>query len=322
MKKTIFILTLLLPFGLLVAQYNNSDVDQKGNGNELVVSQTGNLNNSIVFTKGNGNAKSFVEQVGKGENDSKAVQKANGNTVDVYQDNSFIKPKDLNKSRIRQTGNNNDATVSQVLVNKQMFANGGKLRSNIKQTGNGNKANVDQLGLKVNAKILQDGNNSKANVYQGTSSLYTGKAFLSDAEINQGTNTKGNSLAEQHQVGLQNDAYINQDSKNGSKAVQVQINAKGQIMNARSFDVNNADITQSGGDNKAYQMQFFNNKGILANVANVVQDGKGNYSREIQIGGDNLSDVNQIGNNNSSDVYQNAHNVTAPNLMGGNPFGL
>jgi hypothetical protein len=324
MKKTIFILTLLLPFGLLIAQDNDSDIDQWGNGNGVAVTQTGAENWSNVFTVGNNNQPSFVDQVGVGESNSNAVQFGNGNSVDVSQLNHFTKDHDLANSQIYQNGLTNSATVDQWVVNHPtQFILGGEVIADVEQDGNGNDATVDQEGLWINANIFQDGNNGVANQYQGTSDYYDGRAFLSDADIDQGSNVNGESVAEQHQVGLQNDAYINQDSWNGSHAEQLQINAKGAITGHRFIDVNQAEIYQSdGGNNQAYQAQFFNNQGVDPNVASVIQEGIGNYSLEVQVGGDNLSSVHQFGNNNDSDVYQKAHNVADPTLNTANPFGL
>jgi hypothetical protein len=324
MKKTIFILTLLLPFGLLVAQDNISDIDQMGNGNGVTVTQTGAMNLSTVYTNGNQNSPSFVDQVGVGKSISDATQTGDGNTVDVGQLNHFTNPYDAANSEIDQVGNNNEATVDQWVVNHpNQFILGGEVNSDISQDGNGNEANVDQEGLWINANIFQDGNHGEANQYQGTSAYYNGRAFLSDADIEQGPSVNGGSVAEQHQVGLQNNAEIYQDAWNGSQAEQLQINVKGTITGHRYIDVNVATIDQSnGGNNQAYQAQFFNNQGSSANIASVMQDGAGNYSLEVQVGGDNWSDVIQSGNNNSSDVKQNSHNVADPSLLVANPFGL
>jgi hypothetical protein len=325
MKKTIFILTLLLPFGLLVAQPNNfSDIDQWGNANGVAVTQTGDLNYSNVFTLGNGNAQSFVDQTGKGISNSNAAQFGNGNTVNVGQDNNFTKTYDEANSDIHQYGNNNDATVDQLVVNHpNRFPLGGPINSNITQDGNGNSAIVDQEGLWLNADIFQDGNRGIAKQYQGTSDYYDGRAFVSDADIHQGTSVNGFSTAEQHQVGLQNDALIEQNSWNGSEAKQLQINAKGTITVHRGIDVNQAYIEQHGGGaNEAYQAQFFNNQGVTPNIATIIQDGRRNESLQLQVGGDNFSDVHQFGNDNSSSVTQHSHNVSDPTLLMANPFGL
>lgn len=324
MKKTIFILTLLLPVCFLFAQDDNvSDLDQLGNNNDASITQAGDLNYSKVYTDGNWNAKSFVNQDGKGENYSRAFQDGKGNTVDVDQDNQHTNFYDLNTSYIKQEGNWNTATVDQVVVKNGKYSLGGKLDSDIRQVGNDNDAIVDQKGLWINADIRQNGKEGNANVYQGTSTYYVGDAYVSDADIVQGDKVKGESTAEQHQVGLQNDAYINQNSPKGSQAVQVQINAKRVITTHRGIDVNQAQIFQSdGGNNAAYQAQFYNNKGVDPNIAYAKQQGKDNFSMEVQAGGDNLSNVFQDGDGNYGMVKQNANGISAPDLTGPNPFRL
>ena len=321
MKKTIFILTLLLPFGLLLAQDNLSTISQVGNGNDVTVSQIGAQNESHVLTDGNQNAESWVTQDGKGPNLSLAGQDGNGNWVDVEQHNNYDKTYDANFSVIAQQGNNNTATVDQLVVNKPMFILGGPLNSVINQDGNGNDAIVDQEGLWDNAFINQAGNRGNANQYQGTSKYYEGKAFINDAVIGQDVNTDGQATAEQHQIGLQNDAMIYQDAWNGSEAFQIQVNAKGAITTHRGVDVNVADIVQVGGGlNGAYQVQYFNNRGGDANEAILVQNGRQNYSLQYQVGGDNYSIIGQVGNKNYSNVYQNANGVADPTFLEALPY--
>ncbi|MCK5691580.1 MAG: hypothetical protein KAI08_01995 [Bacteroidales bacterium] len=324
MKKTIFILTLLLPVCFLFAQDDNvSDLDQWGNNNDAFVTQTGDLNYSKVYTDGNGNAVSYVNQLGVGENYSRAFQDGKGNTVDVDQENRLTKKYDLNTSYIKQEGDWNTATVDQVVVRNGRYSLGGTLDSDIRQFGNNNDAIVDQEGLWINADIRQNGKEGNANVYQGKSKYYVGDAYVSDALIVQGDQVKKESTAEQHQVGLQNDAYINQNSPNGSMALQVQINTKGVITTHRGIDVNQARIYQSdGGNNAAYQMQFYNNVGGDPNIAYAKQQGKDNFSMEVQVGGDNLSNVLQDGDGNYGNVTQNANGVRTPDLTGPNPFRL
>jgi hypothetical protein len=324
MKKTIFILTLLLPVCFLFAQDDNvSDIYQQGNGNFVKVTQVGDENTSDVYTFGNNNEKSFVYQEGKGENFSKIDQNGgNGNSADVNQLNDYTRNKDLNESEVFQYGNGNHANVDQIVSkHNNLYPNGGKLDSKITQDGNRNTGVVDQNGIGINAKIEQSGNASKAKIFQGTSDYYAGLAYRSDANINQGAKVTNNSKAKIHQVGLQNDARIKQNSGNGSVAEQIQINAKGKITDVNSFDVNNADIEQKkGGANTAYQLQFFNNKGEEQNRASAYQEGSRNYSQEVQIGGDNWSDVQQIGNNNTSKVYQSANGVADPTTLVALPF--
>ena len=112
MKKTIFILTLLLPFGLLCAQ---SNVDQQGDFNFVKVSQEGEKNLSDVHTWGDGNAFSFVVQKGVGVNVSDVDQDEDGNSVNVTQELfSLTRLLDINLSIIDQDGKENSAIVHQI----------------------------------------------------------------------------------------------------------------------------------------------------------------------------------------------------------------
>lgn len=315
MKKTIFILTLLLPVCFLFAQKNVSDINQHGNGSYVEVTQEGDLNYSDVYTRGDRNAMSFVAQEGAGINNSDVHQFGNGNSVNVSQENLYTKLYDENNSDIYQDGHRNEAIVDQVIVASRAFPLGGKLNADIDQNGNGNKADVGQEGLWNNARINQLGDRGIANQYQGTSKFYDGHAYISDARIRQGPRVDEFSRAQQDQVGYQNDAVIVQNSRRGSVALQVQINEVAAITGHRGIDVNQADIEQRGGNNEAYQLQYYTLR-ARPNDANVYQRGMGNYSQEVQIGGDNLSDVMQIGDRNSSKVVQRANGVSDPATTG------
>ncbi len=315
MKKTIFILTLLLPVCFLFAQNNVSLIQQYGNGSDVKVTQEGDLNYSNVYTDGDRNAMSFVSQEGAGINDSEVGQYGNGNTVDVSQQNLYTKLYDENTSDIYQNGNRNSASVDQVIVVTRAFPLGGKLNADVDQNGDGNTADVGQEGLWNNARINQLGNRGIANQYQGTSKFYDGHAYISDARIRQGPRVDEFSRAQQDQVGYQNDAFIIQNSRRGSVALQVQINDVEAVMGHRGIDVNQAFIEQRGGNNEAYQLQYYTVR-AMPNDANVYQRGMGNFSQEVQIGGDNYSDIVQMGDRNKSKVLQRANGVSDPATTG------
>jgi hypothetical protein len=293
MKKTIFILTLLLPFGFLFAQVND--------------------NYSTVYTHGNDNAESFISQLGIGLNESMVHQVGDENSVNVDQTNRYTKQYDRTWSNIRQqTANENTATVVQLVTVNRNLPAGGPLISEIIQNGDGNDALVNQRGLWLNANTLQNGNNGNAEQYQGSSKYRPqDKAYLSDANIIQRINVDQESLAEQHQTGWQNDADIDQNAYR-SKAVQIQVNDKWDLTGHRGIDVNQAEIIQTGGgSNIAYQVQYYKVRAV-PNVANAFQNGSGNYSEEVQFGGYNDSSVEQIGDGNAVNVLQNTQNVRVP----------
>ena len=301
MKKTIFILTLLLPFGLLFAQVDN--------------------NYSDVYSHGNDNAHSSISQLGIGLNRSMVRQVGDGNSVDVDQTNHYTKQYDEAWSDIKQQtlANRNSATVVQVVTADRSLPVGGKLMSEIIQHGDDNDAIVKQQGLWLNANTLQNGDNGNAGQYQGMSKYRRSeKAYLSDADIIQRSNVDQGSVAEQYQTGWQNDANIDQDAYR-SKAVQIQINDKWNITGHRGIDVNQADIIQKGGgSNVAYQVQYYNGRAV-PNDANAFQNGSGNYSEEVQYGGYNFSNVQQVGNGNAVDVYQRTNVRSIPGLTSGLP---
>lgn len=324
MKKTIFILTLLLPIGLLCAQ---SHVSQNGSFNFVDVDQVGIENHSDVSTTGDFNAFSFVNQEGNGFNDSDVDQLNNGNRVNVNQVNDVLKFNSDNYSTINQTGNWNSAMVDQVMVNS-LVPLGGKLTAEVEQKGDYNMALVKQEGYVVVGTITQKGDLGIANQFQGTSyHLPPGSiARVSDATIMQRENVDGFSRAEQHQAGWQNTANIDQDAGGFSKAVQIQINERGTFTGApfSPLKLNDADINQRGGDgNKAMQLQVLTGDApgnAAPNVASLEQIGNGNWSREIQVGGDTESTVYQKGDGNVSDVFQNVNSVIVPGIASLPPF--
>jgi len=298
MKKTIFILTLLLPICFLFAQNNFSDVD----------------------TWGNGNATSFIDQEGVGLNVSYVYQFGNDNSVDVDQLNHLTNFWDANYSNIYQVGDANHAKVDQILGTSADVPFGGPNDALVTQNGYGNEADVQQEGVWNFATTDQDGTNGRAKQYQGKNEYYDAgtPTRYNDAYIWQGTAVGGGSKAEQFQEGTQNDALIHQDSWDNSRAVQIQTNYKEDYTYPFFNNVNVAYINQSGGGhNKAYQVQHYSDvDGAFRNDANAVQIGYDNWSQEVQIGGDNDSDVYQNGNGNSVHVHQLSNGVTDPGSSG------
>ena len=305
MKKTIFILTLLLPVCFLFAQNNFSDVN----------------------TDGDANAYSFVSQSGVGWNNSVVDQDGDLNTVDVTQLNDdyiYVAWWDQNNSDIVQDGISNYALVNQIHGTHLDAWLGGNLDADIDQFGNGNQAYVRQEGTWNNATIYQDGDNGVAIQHQGKSTYFTVGTVtrFNDAVIWQKPDVDGGSRAEQYQEGTQNDAVIWQNSDNGSRAVQIQVNDKAGYTWPIFTDLNVAFIHQvDGGNNHAYQVQYYTDLpgpgDAGRNDANVVQTGSGNYSQEVQLGGDNDSDVYQNGSGNGVFVIQTNNGInTDPGFVG------
>lgn len=352
MKKTIFILTLLLPFGLLCAQ---STIIDLGNENDVDVEQVGLDNHSHVYTDGDYNAPSFVHQRGDGTNNSDVDQLADGNKAEVDQTNDYLL--DVNQANVYQTGNWNTATVTQVAWGGGVLPVMTGRTANVNQAGDYNRATVTQDGKNLEAWVIQPGNRNRANVDQYGIGSYANveqvgdrnrarvrqEGIRQDADINQWGNggrarqiqgvgiykdipgpNVGNEAqidqtvnsrrarASQFQEGRYNDAYIYQDAGRRNIAYQVQIN---ELHTPPLQEVNDADIYQGGGGmNKAFQLQDYSVPGADPNTAYVEQNGRFNYSHEIQIGGGNESEVYQTGNGNTSTVYQNKHYAPDPSV--------
>jgi hypothetical protein len=310
MKKTIFILTLLLPFGLLCAQ---SNVYQDGGANWVKVEQVGEENHSNVETHGWFNAFSFVDQEGNGVNNSMVFQDGNGNNANVSQDNDYQLWWHDNNSNVNQTGNWNSAKVDQIAQEREWGFNW--RNADINQPGSFNRADIQQEGILLNANTFQEGFGGSAKQYQGKNTYLTAVGKFNDANIHQTTNVSFGTRAEQYQDGQQNDANIEQNSGFFSKAIQIQMNAEEDYTGFLFTNVNQAMINQQNGvGNTAIQVQYYPADGdnFGANVADVYQDGSWNYSQEIQLGGDNSSVVTQMGNGNVSSVFQNEHTIDSP----------
>ena len=299
MKKTIFILTLLLPICVLFAQYNKSYVDTHGNSNSM----------------------SFVaqESANGGYNMSDVDQLQDGNRVNVAQVNTDPTTGswwDRNNSDIYQDGVGNYAVVGQIhgtIADATADTpSGGLLDADIKQLGDGNTAIVSQEGVNNFGTIRQNGNRGVAIQYQGKSWYFDAgtPTRYNDAYIWQGPNVDGGSRAEQYQEGTQNDAHIWQNSDNASKAVQIQVNDK-PTYSYPIQDLNEAFIWQEdGGNNRAYQLQYYTDNGAERNYARVHQTGSDNYSQQVQFGGDNKSITNQTGGVNGVHVLQTSNGIT------------
>ena len=299
MKKTIFILTLLLPTCFLFAQNNVSDVN----------------------TDGDLNAPSFVSQSGEGWNYSFVDQDQDQNTVEVTQLNDVYISVwwfDRNNSNIKQDGIDNHAEVDQIHGTSPTDAPwGGNLDADIDQLGSWNAAYVRQEGTWNFATTLQEGDNGIARQYQGKGNNYTvlTPTRFNDADIHQGSSVDGGSRAEQYQEGTQNDAEIFQNSWDGSRAVQIQVNDRALYTYPIFTNLNVAVIDQyEGGDNRAYQVQYYNVASAGQNDAYTEQYGSGNRSKEVQFGGENQSDVHQDGTGNGVKVVQFNNGVIDPGL--------
>ncbi len=341
MKKTIFILTLLLPFGFLFAQSWESEVEQTGVNNSVVVTQDGLLNYSWVNTYGDDNTPSFVNQEGNGVNNSYVDQAfigpVDGNTANVTQVNHFLLSGDDNESDINQMGDYNAATVTQIAT---MSIHGVARNSTINQSGDWNTATVYQEGRMIDATINQNGDENTSNVLQEGNKLvaninqpgwanfaeveqegYRETADIdqsgawSDAKIYQGK-AKYVSAGTESRL---NDAIINQTGFSwGSLAEQTQDGKQNyanieqnasdfgraiQIqVNVKTHNVNVGTIGNDVNDAMIYQSNGSNNEAYQ--LQHFSEMGAPNIADAWQDGNDNYSLETQYGGGNSSIVTQ------------------
>jgi len=288
MKKTIFILTLLLPCCLLFAQ-PDSDVSQLGIDNSVEVEQTGFLNYSLVRTRGDFNTPSFVDQMGDGVNNSYVRQGSNatpadGNTADVTQENDYLLSGDDNESDINQDGHFNTATVEQIA---EQSIHGVARTSDIDQLGSGNTAWVYQKGKMSDAKIHQSGDDNTGRVKQEGNKL--------DGYINQ---SGWANFAAVKQAGYKQDADIDQ---RGAWGIAKQLQGKRKIINPHTESrLNEAKILQTG---------F-----AWGSTAEQHQDGKQNYAYIKQDASD-LSTAMQIQVNlEGHNTFGTGHDVNVADI--------
>jgi len=318
MKKTFFLLALILPVCTVIAQLpepatplpgNVSLVNQDGMWNHVTVTQDGSYNLSTVNTLGILNRESSVDQDG-GMNNSQAFQLGLGNKVAVTQANAEEEDDvdNLNFSWITQLGMGNEAEVMQ---DHQAYGPKpdakGTLDAFVLQTGNGNRARQYQTGMRDLAIVYQDGRNGTAVQKQGNSQFMEGNAYSSLAVIVQESSSKG-SEAHQHQVGTWNVAGILQGADDGIAKQEQLSDLKTNPDNLLDLP-NVAGIVQEGlgfldEDNEAYQVQYYDGESTYGNWAGALQIGGDNISTQLQYGGNNLSGVLQIGLGNEAYVRQ------------------
>jgi hypothetical protein len=329
MKKTVFLLALILPVCALVAQLpapvipldgNLSAVVQMGDDNSYTLTQDGTRNFAEVYTTGDKNAESFVDQDGAW-NTSTVIQDGDKNWVDVTQTNEVAESAaDLNFSYISQTGDKNDATVHQQHLGSPPPAHIRPLVAYTFQPGTGNSSEQVQNGNIDLAIVYQEGTNGVAVQKQGMNGYESNEAYASLAIIGQ-LSSANKSEAEQLQEGAWNVAGIIQGSDK-SHARQLQVSEEVDHLSSPMEIPNAAGIIQMEGaaghkGNEAYQVQYFDNTTPYGNWAGAYQEGGKNYSMQVQVGGNNASGVVQVGNGNHSDVTQTTGGSTMPFA---NPF--
>ena len=319
MKKTFFLLALILPVCTVIAQLpepitpvavNFSDVNQVGVLNHATVTQDGTYNWSTVDTDGWFNAESSVDQTGS-MNNSTVNQDGWFNSVNVTQVNEADQTTDekLNFSWINQLGNGNEAEVNQEHARYNGRDLPGTLDAYSLQTGDGNLSRQYQKGMRDVAIVLQFGDDGIAVQKQGNSQFMEDRnAYSSVAAIVQ-LSSADESEAYQHQAGVWNVAGIVQASDE-SIAKQEQLSDKADDPSNIPFDLPNvAGIAQTGlgflnEGNEAYQVQYYDGVSAVGNWAGALQIGAENTSVQRQFGGNNVSGVFQLGGGNEAFVEQ------------------
>ena len=294
MKKTIFLLALILPVCSLVAQppavsslpdegIHHSMIYQNGDNNEATVTQDGLTNWSLIKTTDGGNI-DVIDQNG-GTNYSYLYQNKK-NQAYVTQTSEQEKPHNINLSWINQPGKRNVATAV--------------------QDHNGSTAGPDKVVLE--AYIWQSGNDNTATQLQGPAPEGESKGLWATTV----------------QSGNDNDAYQKQKKDNNRALILQQGDNNGaeqrQDLGNDGASNNHAFIWQSGDDNRtATQVQNGDNNWAIAIVP-----GDGNSSNQEQGKSDgsklavrDLAVVYQAGNHNDADQYQyGTENIAASGQWG------
>jgi hypothetical protein len=328
MKKTVFLLFLLLPFCYLLAQppvpaavkplpftsiaqpvddHNIIADNDLGNKNVKVLEQHGNDNYvwvDIIGGNKNGYDKASTSYQKGRRNYADLNQSGNKNRFEIYQkNNNPTYKKDRNKAYVNQSGDKNEAIITQRIKDKASIK--GKLVAKVDQSGDGNRSMQEQYGKKNRALVVQDGDKGVAKQWQGEKDAGN-KAYFNSAVIVQKSKAK-KARAYQYQDGFNNDASIVQKTDK-SVAKQVQLNSATAKDNA--WDDNVARITQRGNDadkgNRAYQIQFHDAAAAypVGNLGTIDQKGSNNVAWQVQVGGKNVDDIVQHGDGNVTKTLQ------------------
>lgn len=227
-----------------------------------------------------------------------------------------------NDSDLTQTGNDNSATISQII--------GSESSSDVTQSGNDNVAEVTQevvpagisaFNVPANDSIIdQIGDNSRATVRQTSSD--PGSAPGNAALISQNSS---NVLQLNRGVAL--NARIVQGAPGaGTVNNYAEINQGGNFTNMSALDDSGSGVTarsrQFGSENTStINQQILDQNADPSTRALVDQTGGSNISNVLQQGAQQFTDVDQTGDNNVSDVMQgnnnNGHPATAIVLQTG-----
>ena len=314
MKRLISVLVaVMFMTGMVVAQSNESDVEQEGTGHEATVNQNGSSNTSnIVQDQGfnydlDRGSKAEVDQDGS-SNSSDINSWGWNHEVYVTQNGSE------NASALSQSGGENDAYVDQI-GDKNILRGKSEGSAAYQKAGDpfGNDKNyfdVDQTGNEntvgmwqehsAEAVVNQNGDKNLTEIYQ------SGPAYGDDNTANVVINGDEN-MTDVHQFGDGNSATLNVGHANyapSNYSNEAAIKQTGNSNDA-SFDLqkganNNADIDQNGDNNYTELSVKYGND----NEAVVDVDGDANRSRiSVSTQWGDMSDGNQI--NLTQDGYQN-----------------
>ncbi len=336
MRKTIFLLALILPVCSLVAQppavsslpddgINHSMIYQNGNGNTADVLQDGLTNWSLIKTT-EGHNTHEVDQEGR-KNYSYIYQKK-GNEAYVTQKNLKDMPNNINLSWINQPGEDNKAYVVQdhngtdagvVALEAYIWQSGDDneatqyqgpapdgepegLWATIVQSGDHNDAFQKQKKDNNHALILQQGNNNGAVQHQdiGNDAASDNNAFIWQSGHN-------NRTATQVQNGTANLA-IAVVPGNYNASNQEQGKPDGTKLAERDLAV----VYQDGSRNTANQNQYG-----TENIAASAQHGDWNVSDQKQVGTQNLAISAQTGNGSSSKKQTSLQDQTGSRNVAG-----
>lgn len=224
-------LVLGMSFGVM-ADDNEADVEQQGNGLEAYVEQIGNLNDTKITQTSTNGMDMLADVFQEGNNNESIIDQVSNNK---YLQEAFIDQRgDYNFAKINQPGRNAEG-----YINQDGYDNTAEIHQNYKK----NKHDTEK---KLDGYINQVGNDNSAYINHSMKSFgYSYAGIMQDGNDN-------NASIEQHQ---DNGDFYGSDSSSGEWAVISQIG-----------DQNDADINQNGLYNEAIINQNGNN-----NISEVIQ---------------------------------------------------
>lgn len=320
MKKTTFLITMIILASMAMAQNNNGEIEQTGIENKATLSQFGK-NTSIINQLGDKNS-ATVEQGDEG----RPVKNID---TESWRHGAFID----------QIGNNNEAEIKIWKGDGSQQSGGGSNGARIEQTGNYNKAfqnisnshvkttNWDRMGAHI--KQLGNENFAKQEVFRSFGTHGSGGIIIDqqgDANhAHQYVIGGRNNVTETYQTGNNNN-YTGFTNSDVSDILNLSWSFKPVGENFSQFQrgENNALRLNIVGDNNiTAQYQEGDVWGRSYNSANINVEGDYNEVAQAQLGTRNEADIKVFGDSNKAGIQQVGTNNMAEIFQQGNlNFGI